>query len=155
AFGSVLGQDKKMLKSRAGEAVNLGALLDEAVERARKLVDEKSPELDEPARAAIARAVGIGAVKYADLVNDRIKDYVFDWNLLLPLEGNPAPYLMSAHARIRSILRRGGIDALPVEDPAAHIELAAPAERALALELLQFPNAVARTGESLQPHRLC
>src|SRR5262245_17046714 len=109
AFGSVLGQAKKMLKTRAGDAVSLTALLDEAIERAARVVEEKSPHLEPAARARIAAAVGIGAVKYADLSNDRIKDYVFDWDRMLALDGNTAPYLMYAHTRIRSILRRSGI----------------------------------------------
>lgn len=152
AFGSVLGQDRKILKTRAGEAITLTALLEEAVDRARKLVDEKSPALDEATRAAIAQAVGIGAVKYADLVNDRIKDYVFDWNRMLAFEGNTAPYLMYAHARIHSILRKA---ADQPHDANASLSLAAPAERALGLELLQFPQTIARVAEGLQPHRLC
>jgi len=154
-FGSVLGPDKKMLKSRSGESIGLVELLDEGVERARRLVDEKSPDLDERVRAAIAQAVGIGAIKYADLVNDRIKDYVFDWNRMLAFDGNTAPYLMYAHARICSILSKagaGGQDDAPVHSV---IGLDAPTERALALELAQFPRVVQRTAETLKPHRLC
>jgi arginyl-tRNA synthetase len=153
AFGSVLGPDKKMLKTRAGESVRLSALLDEAIERARRLVDEKSPDLTAGDRAAIARSVGIGAVKYADLVNDRIRDYVFDWNRMLSFEGNTAPYLMYAHARIQSILRKAGGSTEPGSP--TPVQVTHPAERALALELLQFPGVVHRTAESLQPHRLC
>jgi arginyl-tRNA synthetase len=153
-FGSVLGPDKKMLKSRSGESVSLGELLDEGVERARRLVDEKSPALDARERAAIAEAVGIGAVKYADLANDRIKDYVFEWNRMLAFDGNTAPYLMYAHARICSILRKAGDG--PRNAPAAlAIGLAEPTERALALELVQFPRTVERGADELQPHRLC
>src|SRR5262249_42381767 len=111
AFGSVLGRDKKMLKTRAGDAASLTALLDEAVERAARVAEEKSPPLEPEPRARIATAVGIGAVKYADLSNDRIKDYVFDWDWMLALDGNTAPYLMYAHTRIHSILRRSGITA--------------------------------------------
>jgi arginyl-tRNA synthetase len=151
AFGSVLGQDKKMFKTRSGESVSLSALLTEAVERARKVVDEKSPDLDQAARETIAAAVGVGAVKYADLSNDRIKDYVFDWNRMLSFDGNTAPYLMYAHARIRSILRKAheaGASAGPVL-------IEAPEERALALQLLQLPGTIEKTGDSLQPHRIC
>jgi arginyl-tRNA synthetase len=151
AFGSVLGADKKMLKTRSGEAVRLLDLLDEAVTRARAVVDEKSPELDAPERAEVARAVGIGAVKYADLSSDRVKDYVFDWSRMLAFEGNTAPYLQYAHARIRSIFRRAG-EGVPPPD---RIEVAAPAERALALALLSFGSAVHEVEETLQPHRLC
>jgi arginyl-tRNA synthetase len=153
AFGSVLGRDRKMLKTRAGDAASLAALLDEAVERAARVVEEKSPHLDPATRARIAAAVGIGAVKYADLSNDRIKDYVFDWDRMLALDGNTAPYLMYAHTRIHSILRRSGITA--GDAGAGAIRVAEPAERALALEVLEFPATVEKTGETLQPHRIC
>jgi arginyl-tRNA synthetase len=148
-FGSILGPDKKPLKTRSGEPLPLMALLDEAIERAAKVVEGKSPELDPAARSAIATAVGMGAIKYADLANDRIKDYLFDWNRMLSFDGNTAPYLMYAHARIRSILRKaaGAPDGAPVV-------VEAPQERALGLELLQLPGTVVRTGESLQPHRV-
>ena len=105
----------------------------------------------------IAEAVGVGAIKYADLSNDRIKDYVFDWNRMLAFDGNTAPYLMYAHARIRSLLRKAEGDGAggATDGGAAEFVLEAPQERALALELLQFPNTVARAGEALQPHRIC
>ncbi len=155
AFGSVLGQDGKELKSRAGGAVSLSALLDEALLRARAIVDERSSSLEEGERARIAEIVGIGAVKYADLASDRIRDYVFNWSRMLTFEGNTAPYLMYAYARIRSILRKAGVDAAtPASGPAA-VRIDSPAERALALEILQFPGTLARVGETLQPHRLC
>jgi arginyl-tRNA synthetase len=150
AFGSVLGEDKKILKSRAGEALSLGALLDEAVDRARKLIDEKSAELPEPAKAALAQSVGIGAIKYADLGNDHARDYIFDLNRMVAFEGNTGPYLMYAHARIQSILRKAAEDGLS----GGAIVLTEPQERALALELLQFPQTVDRVGETLQGHRL-
>ena len=110
AFGSVLGDDRKMLRSRSGDSVKLVDLLDEAVERAAAAVAEKNPELDGDERAEVARMIGIGAVKYADLSTDRIKDYVFDWDRMLAFEGNTAPYLQYAHARICSIFRRSGVD---------------------------------------------
>jgi len=149
AFGSILGPDKKVLKSRSGEPLPLVALIDEAVERATRVVDSKSPDMEASVRASIAIAVGIGAVKYADLSSDRIKDYIFDWDRMLSFDGNTAPYIMYAHARCRSILRKaGGAGVGP-------IRIAAAQERALALELLQLPVTVARTAESLQPHRIC
>jgi arginyl-tRNA synthetase len=150
AFGSVLGQDKKMFKTRSGESVSLASLLDEAVERARKVVDDKSPEMDEKERTRIAEAVGIGAVKYADLCNDRIKDYVFDWNRMLALDGNTAPYMMYAHARPRSILRKAG-----VTEAKGPIRVEAPQERALGLELVQLAATLDKTAETLEPHRIC
>jgi arginyl-tRNA synthetase len=153
AFGSVLGSDRKMLKSRAGDTVKLAALLDEAVERAAAAVAEKNPELDADTRAAVAKSVGMGAVKYADLCTDRIKDYVFDWDRMLAFDGNTAPYLQYAHARICSIFRRAGLsrDQVRTGSPS----LAEPAERALALTLLGFDAAVGDTAERSSPHRLC
>lgn len=150
AFGSILGADRKMLKTRSGDAVRLVDLLDEAVERATKVIAEKNPDLDADARLAVARAVGVGAVKYADLSSDRIKDYVFDWDRMLAFEGNTAPYLMYAHARIRSIFRRPEAAAGPGE-----IALREPAERALALELLHFAPVMRDVAATLEPHRLC
>ncbi len=151
AFGTVLGPDGRPFKTRAGDTVRLIDLLDEAVERAAAIVVEKSPDLDVVARAEVAQAVGIGAVKYADLANDRVKDYVFDWDRMLAMDGNTAPYLQYAHARTRSIFRRGGE---PVPDPAA-IAVTEPAERSLALSLLSLDEAVQATAGLLQPHRLC
>ena len=151
AFGSVLGPDKKMLKTRAGDSVSLAELLAEADARAAQAVAEKSPELPAGEQARIAHAVGTGAIKYADLANDRIKDYVFDWKRMLAFEGNTAPYLMYAHARIRSILRKAAdIGAAP-----GPIVVEAPAERALVLALIQLPGILDRTAETLQPHRVC
>ncbi len=151
AFGPVLGTDGKMFKTRAGQSVRLVDLLSEAVERARAVVAEKNPELDPATRQAVARAIGIGAVKYADLSSDRVKGYVFDYDRMLAFEGNTAPYLQYAHARIRSIFRKGSES---VPEPSA-IRIAAPAERALALTVLRFPTAVASVAEVLEPHKLC
>jgi arginyl-tRNA synthetase len=153
AFGSVLGRDKKMLKTRAGDSVRLADLLEEAIERATAVVEEKSPQLDAETRRRIARAVGIGAVKYADLSSDRIKDYLFDWDRMLALDGNTAPYLMYANTRIRSILRRGGTSER--EAAAGAIRIDDPAERTLALALLELPGTIERTADTLRPHQLC
>jgi arginyl-tRNA synthetase len=136
-FGSVLGPDGKMLRSRSGNSVKLTALLDEAVTRAAALAPGP----------AVAAAVGIGAVKYADLANDRMSDYVFDWDRMLALTGHTGPYLQYAYARISSILDRAG-DFTPA------VTLGHPAERALAMELLAFEPAVVSVGETLEPHRL-
>jgi arginyl-tRNA synthetase len=156
AFGSVLGPDKKMFKTRAGETVRLADLLDEACERATRTVQEKARDLDAATIRQIAEEVGIGAIKYADLSNDRVKDYVFDWNRMLAFEGNTAPYLMYAHARLRSIARKAGAEegGGPDRAPGAP-RVAAPAERALALELVQWPGTIERASEGLYPHRLC
>jgi arginyl-tRNA synthetase len=155
AFGSVLGPDKKMFKTRAGESVSLASLIDEAIERAGRAVREKSPDLDPAEQTRIAEAVGTGAVKYADLSSDRIKDYVFDWDRMLAFEGNTAPYLMYAHARIRSILRKAEDWNGDRASAAQALALEAPEEKALALELVGFPGVVEKTGETLQPHRIC
>lgn len=151
AFGSVLGADKKMLKSREGESTRLIDLLEEAVSRARAIVAEKNPALADDEKDAIARAVGIGAVKYADLSSDRIKDYVFDWDRMLAFEGNTAPYLQYAHARIRSIFRKAEAEVPPPDA----IVVAEPAEKALALGLLAFPTVVDDVATTLHPHKLC
>ena len=153
AFGNVLGSDRKMLKSRSGDSVKLSALLDEAVERATAAVREKNPDLDVAAQDAIARMVGIGAVKYADLSTDRVKDYIFDWDRMLSFDGNTAPYLQYAHARICSIFRRAGVPRASVD--ASHLAISAKEERALALTVLQFDSAVRDTIDKASPHRLC
>jgi arginyl-tRNA synthetase len=153
AFGNVLGSDRKMLKSRSGDSVKLSALLDEAVERATAAVREKNPDLDVAAQDAIARMVGIGAVKYADLSTDRVKDYIFDWDRMLSFDGNTAPYLQYAHARICSIFRRAGVPRASVD--ASILAISATEERALALTVLQFDSAVRDTIDKASPHRLC
>ena len=153
AFGNVLGADRKILKSRSGEVVKLDALLTESVERAAMAVKEKNAELPVAQQAEVARQIGIGAVKYADLSTDRIKDYVFDWERMLSFEGNTSPYLQYAHARICSIFRRAEVDRVTVRGITP--TLGHSAERALALRLLQFDTAVWDTLEKYSPHRLC
>lgn len=150
-FGSILGTDGKMLRTRAGASVKLVELLDEAVSRARAVVAEKNPELDATTRDEVAGAVGIGAVKYADLSTDRTKDYVFDFDRMLSFDGNTAPYLQYAHARVRSIFRRHGVTAAATSDP---VLIGEPAERALAIELLAFDPIVHEVASSLEFHRL-
>jgi arginyl-tRNA synthetase len=153
AFGSVLGSDRKMLKSRSGEPLKFIDLLDEALVRAEASVAEKNPDLGVEDRLAIARQVGIGAVKYADLSTDRVRDYVFDWDRMLSFDGNTAPYLQYAHARICSIFRRAEIDRTSLRNREPSI--VEPQERALALAVLGFDSAVADTLEKYSPHRLC
>ena len=162
AFGSVLGADRKMFRTRAGASIRLVDLLDEAVERAARKVAERAAQLEaeggEPPspeeQAAVSEAVGIGAVKYADLSNDRVKDYVFDWDRMLDFQGNTGPYLQYAHARVRSIFRRAEAQGVDTTNLAPADEFQ-PAERRLALELLSFDGAVHGAEETLQPHRLC
>ena len=150
AFGNVLGSDRKMLKSRDGEPVRFVDVLDEAIERATASVREKNPELPNDEQINIGRMVGTGALKYADLSTDRIKDYVFDWDRMLSFEGNTAPYLQYAHARIRSILRRAG----QAETSQGSAPTLVPEERQLILHLLQFDAAIHDTLEKYSPHRL-
>jgi arginyl-tRNA synthetase len=152
SFGSVLGTDGKILRTRAGASIKLIELLDEAVARAGDVVADKNPSLDLAERDAVARIVGIGAVKYADLSTDRRRDYVFDYGRMLSFDGNTAPYLQYAHARIHSIFRRAGID--PGGAGAEQVIVAEPAERALALELLGFAGVVDDVAETLEFHRL-
>jgi arginyl-tRNA synthetase len=153
SFGSVLGSDRKILKSRAGETVKLAALLDEAVVRAEAAVVEKNPDMSVADRSAIANMIGIGAVKYSDLSTDRVKDYIFDWERMLSFEGNTAPYLQYAHARICSIFRRAEVARASVRGVTP--SLAQPQERALALRLLRFDSAVWEMIDTLSPHKLC
>lgn len=153
SFGSVLGSDRKILKSRAGDTVKLAALLDEAVERAATAVAEKNPSMSEADRADVARMIGIGAVKYSDLSSDRVKDYIFDWDRMLSFDGNTAPYLQYAHARICSIFRRADINRASVRTSTP--QLADPRERALALRILRFDAAVWEMIDTLSPHKLC
>jgi arginyl-tRNA synthetase len=151
AFGFVLGTDRKKLKSRSGEPARFVDVVDEAIERATASVLEKNPDLPESERIEIGRKVGVGALKYADLSTDRVKDYVFDWDRMLAFEGNTGPYLQYAHARIRSILRKGGGGDIA---PATNVSFVKE-ERDLVLRLLQFDTAVQDTLDKFSPHRLC
>jgi arginyl-tRNA synthetase len=153
-FGSILGEDGKPFKTRSGETVKLADLLDEAEERAFKIVSEKSPELPEAQRKEIARVVGLGAVKYADLLPNRQSDYVFSWDKMLALQGHTAPYLQYAYARIRSIFRKAEVDST-IRNPHSAIALAAPEEIALAKHLLNFGLTLEAVAEEFRPNFLC
>jgi arginyl-tRNA synthetase len=150
-IGNVLGEDRKILKTRSGSSLRLMALLDEAVVKARALIDETRPDLSEQERATIARQVGIGAVKYADLSVAHNSEYVFDLDRMVSLTGNTGPYLQYVVARVRSIFRQAGLD--PVTQHAA-ITLGTPHERALGQQLLGFPDVVTEVGSLYEPHRL-
>ncbi len=154
-FGNVLGADRKILKSRSGDPLKFIELLDEAIDRAGTAIAEKNPDLPAAERAEIAEAIGIGAVKYADLSTDRIKDYVFDWDRMLAFDGNTAPYLQYAHVRICSIFRRADLQRGSIRESQPPLLLATPQERALALRLLAFDSAVWDTIDKYSPHRLC
>ncbi len=152
-FGSVLGTDGKMLRTRSGESAKLLELLDEAVDRAAAILADRE-EIDPAERAALAETVGIGAVKYADLSTSRERDYIFDWDRMLAFDGNTGPYLQYAGTRIRSIFRRAGLDPDSAAVTGAPIMLGDPAERTLALRLLGFGEVVQSVADSLEPHRL-
>ncbi|CAI8346571.1 MAG: Arginine--tRNA ligase [Opitutia bacterium UBA7350] len=152
-WGTILGKDKKPFKTKSGESIKLQALLDEARERALAVVAKKNPDLPEKEQQAIASSVGIGALKYADLASNRTQDYVFDWDRMLSFEGNTAPYLLYAVARINSIFRKTGID------PDARMEcvglLETEAELTLARKLMGLSSALDLTLADLRPHFLC
>jgi len=152
-FGLVLGADRKRLRSRSGDTVRLVDLLDEAVKRAEAVVSERSRDLDAAEMADVAQAVGIGAIKYADLSNDRNRDYVLDFDQMLAMDGNTGPYLQYAHARIQSLFRRAGED-VAAGSMAAPILLTEPAEHRLALRLGEFEGVVHRTGTDLELQRV-
>lgn len=156
AFGSVLGEDGKPLKTRSGENVRLTALLDEAVERASRTVAEKNPAMGASDRERIAEAVAMAAIKYADLSTERIKDYVFSFDRMLAFEGDTGPYLLNAVVRIHSIFRRASDEGIDVEVARrSPLLLAEPHEKALALALLRYPETVRGAAETLEPNRLC
>jgi arginyl-tRNA synthetase len=152
-FGNVLGTDRKMLKSRSGDPMKFIDLVDEAIERGRVSVADRSRDLPVELQAEVGNQIGVGALKYAELSTDRIKDYVFDWDRMLAFEGNTGPYLQYAHARICSIFRRAEVDRASVRGVEPQLDL--PQERALALKLLAFDGALAETLERYAPHRLC
>ena len=152
-FGMMLGKDGKPFKTRSGDTVKLADLLDEAIERAGVLISQKSTALSEQEKADVIEAVGIGSVKYADLSKNRTTDYVFDWDNMLSFEGNTAPYMQYAYTRIRSIFNRSQIDLSEVEQ--AQLSITDEKERALAIKLLQFEEAVQVVGKEGTPHVLC
>lgn len=154
-FGKILGDDGKPFKTRSGDTVKLGDLLDEAVERALKVVTDKNPELPDAQKREIARVVGIGAVKYADLLPNRQSDYVFSWDKMLALNGNTAPYLQYAYARIRSIFRKAATGNSEPGTANSELSLNAPEELSLARHLLNFGLSLEAVGEECRPNFLC
>ena len=164
-FGSILGEDRKLMKTRSGENVPLRELLEEACRRARKIIEEKNPDLSEAEKIDVAQKIGIGAVKYADLSQYRMTDYVFLWDKMLSLQGNTAPYLQNAYVRIRSIFRKAG--EFPVTAPASGVRgetggrraattltLTNPAEINLAKRLCQFAEIVPQVLNDFRPNIL-
>jgi arginyl-tRNA synthetase len=155
SFGSILGEDGKAIKTRSGDPIRLKALLAEAEERAFALVTEKSPELPEAERRDIANAVGIGAVRYADLSQNRSSDYIFSWEKILSFEGNTAPYLLYAVTRIHSIFRKTGLDPYDATATSGATAPATDGETALARKLVGFATVLNLTTAQLRPHFLC
>lgn len=151
-FGTMMGEDGTPFKTRSGGTVKLADLLVEAVERADKLIQSKNTELSEAERRVVARKVGIGAVKYADLSKTRTNDYIFNWESMLSFEGNTAPYLQYAYARIQSIFRKAKVDAAELKAP---IALESSEEQALALKLMRFNEAIEQVAKEAFPHILC
>ncbi|TBR37383.1 arginine--tRNA ligase, partial [Marinomonas agarivorans] len=151
-FGTVMGPDGKPFKTRAGGVAKLSALLEEAQERAYQLVAEKNPDGSEDELRNIGRVVGIASVKYADLSKNRTSDYVFNWDSMLSFEGNTAPYLLYAYSRVASIVKRSEMDTSSI---AGDILLSMEQERALAVKLLQFEEAVQQVANEGTPHNLC
>ncbi len=173
--GSILGEDRKLMKTRSGENVALQDVLDEAILRARKIIEEKSPEMEEVQKAEVARKIGIGAVKYADLSQYRMTDYIFSWDRMLSFQGNTAPYLQNAYVRIQSIFRKAeppspqpspsgrGSSFSPgekarirgiAEGSGPTIHLAEPAELLLAKRLSQFAEVVPTVLNDFRPNVL-
>jgi arginyl-tRNA synthetase len=151
-FGVILKEDGKPFKTRDGADVKLAGVIDEAISRAYDLVTSKNPELDINQREDIARVVGVGAIKYAELSKNRLTDYVFDWDTMLSFEGNTAPYLQYAYTRIRSVFRRAEIDASTLQ---GEILIREPLEMQLGLKLLQFSETVEAVTEDYQANLLC
>ena len=151
-FGMMLGKDGRPFKTRSGGTVRLTDLLDEAHERALTLIREKNPDMDEEELNNIARVVGIGAVKYADLSKNRTTDYIFDWDLMLSFEGNTALYMQYAYTRVASIFKRADIDESALTQP---ISLTQPHEKQLALRLVQFDETITQVAREGTPHVMC
>jgi arginyl-tRNA synthetase len=157
AYGTMMGSDGRPFKTRSGDTVKLSELLDEAVRRAFDLVSEKNPDLDEKERQSIADRVGIAAVKYADLSKNRTSDYVFDWSTMLSFDGNTAPYMLYAYARIKSILRKQDSDASSQQNKGAMTlsSIDAAEERMLLIKILQMPEIVQMVADDCYPNQLC
>ena len=160
SFGTVLGEDGRPYRTRSGESVGLEGLLDEAVQKARSVVDANDgakpdgPELSDDERKRIAEVVGIGAIKYADLSHNRTSDYVFSYDKMMALEGNTATYMQYSYARVQSIFRRGEVDVAQLRQSAAAVSVEHPAERALALSLLRFHEALEDVVQDYRPNQL-
>jgi arginyl-tRNA synthetase len=152
SYGTMMGKDGKPFKTRSGDTIKLVDLLDEGIERAFQVVSEKNPSLNEEERRNIAEVVGISAVKYSDLSKNRNSDYIFDWDSMLSFEGNTAPYMLYAYARIQSIFRRAEIDP---KASTFDINIVAFEEKDLALKLMQFSEVIENVTNDCYPNQLC
>lgn len=159
SFGTVLGDDKRPFRTREGDTVGLESLIDEAVARARRIVDEnddakEKPELDDAERSRVAEIVGIAAIKYADLRHNRESDYIFDWDKMLATTGDTATYMQYAYARICGIFRKGNVDREALQSASGSIRFTAPEERALAFQLVRFSEVIDDVADDLRPNLL-
>ncbi len=156
AFGAILGDDGRPFKTRSGESVKLADLISEAVSAAGAIVNEKSPGLDAAEKSVISEAVAVAALKYADLCNERVKDYVFSFSRMISFEGNTGPYLLMAVARIKNIFRKAAAElGIASGWQNATLQLNEPQEKQLALAILRYPGAVRSVVPNLEPHKLC
>ncbi|MDA0835048.1 MAG: arginine--tRNA ligase [Planctomycetota bacterium] len=159
SFGTILGEDRRPYKTRSGDTIGLESLIDESIARARKIVDDNDnsrerPELDDPTRATVADAVGIGGIKYADLKHNRDSDYVFNWEKMLAMTGDTATYIQYANARIGGILRKGNCDRLSLRKSGATIQFTESTERELVMQILRLASAVDDVLIDYRPHLL-
>lgn len=154
AFGTILGDDRKPFKTRDGDVVGLESLMDEAVAHALEVVNENSPELEPEERPRVAEVVGLGAIKYADLSQNRLSDYVFDWDKMLAVKGNTGAYLQYAYARNQNIFRKGGFTPEGIRSQRPPIALSHPAERGLGVRLLRLPETLELAAAELKPNIL-
>ena len=150
AFGSILGKDRRPFKTRSGDTVSLQDVIDEAIERATKVVEEKSPDMPEDEKASVAKAVGVGAIKFAELSQNRLSDYIFDWDKMLALTGDTAPYLQNSYVRVRSIFRKIDGEFTAPEK----LTLSEPAELTLARLLVRYAEVVPATLDDCKPNLL-
>jgi arginyl-tRNA synthetase len=155
SFGTILGEDGRPFKSRSGESVKLGDVIDEAVAKASQEVDKRNPTLDADERTRIAQAVAIAAIRYTDLSTERVKDYVFSLERMVRFEGDTGPYLLYALARVRSILRKAAEQGLLTAAQDGQIDVGQSAEKALVLTMLKYSSVLSEVARTSEPHRLC
>jgi arginyl-tRNA synthetase len=154
AFGTILGSDRRPFKTREGDVIGLESLLDESTAEALKVVTENSPELEPAEQQQVAAVVGLGAIKYADLSQNRISDYVFDWQKMMAKNGNTATYMQYAYARTRNVFRKGGVAAQAIRDQRPAIAISHPAERGIGVRLLRLPEVLEFAAEENKPNVL-